>query len=148
MRYALTVYLLTVTITFSAAIRLFEPSLSPEENEALYGVCANPSGHGHNYTLEVAVAGERDPRTGMVLNYLELQNIVRETIFDHVDHRNLNTDVPFLAGVNPTSENLCHHFWLRLEPAVAPARLHSLSLTEGRRNQVIYYGPRATSVPV
>src|SRR5438876_403387 len=90
---------------FSASHRVFNPKLSDEENSKLYGKCANPSGHGHNYILEVTVSGEMDPAIGFVMDLKDLNDIVERELISKVDHRNFNADVDFMNGVNPTTEN-------------------------------------------
>ncbi|AXA36832.1 MAG: 6-carboxytetrahydropterin synthase [Candidatus Sumerlaea chitinivorans] len=135
-------YLVKIRMQFAAAHRLCREDLSDEENFAIYGKCANPNGHGHNYDLEVAVEGELDPATGMVVNFYDLQRVVEEHIFNKVDHKNLNKDVDFLHGVIPTAENLARCFWEVLEPHVRPARLFSITVAEGEANVVTYFGPR------
>lgn len=113
----------TVTrrLTFSAAHRLHEPALSDEENRALFGKCNAPHGHGHNYTIEVSVRGPVDPRSGYVVDLKELKQAVEAHLVDRLDHRNLNVDVDFLAGINPTTENLVVACWRILAPRVSPA---------------------------
>src|SRR5215813_4352968 len=91
---------------FSASHRLHSESMSLEENRRVYGKCNNPHGHGHNYALEVTVAGKVDPKTGMVCNLAELDNFVAEKILQRFSHENLNTLEEF-QGVVPTTENLC-----------------------------------------
>jgi len=130
-----------VKTTFSAAHRLCQPGFSDEENFALYGHCSNPNGHGHNYDLEVVVAGSIDEKTGMVINFYELSRLVDELIFDKVDHRNLNSDVEFMRGVIPTAENMSKVFWEVLEPHVKDGRLFSVTVGERGTNLVSYYGP-------
>lgn len=132
---------------FSASHRLHEPSLSDEENRQVYGICNNERGHGHNYVLEVAVRGEVGAGHGMVMNLVDLMRIVRERIVDRVDHRHLNEDVEFLAGVNPTAENLAVMFWAEIEPeleAYEGCRLHRIRLYESRNNFVDFHGPAAS----
>ena len=108
----------TVEITrreeFSASHRLHDPSLSDEENVALYGACNNLYGHGHNYALEVCVSGEV-PTSGMVMDLNVLQGILAEEIISRVDHKHLNHDVDFLEGRVTTAENLAVAFFERLE---------------------------------
>lgn len=127
---------------FSAAHRLEAKALADEENEDTYGPCRNV--HGHNYVLEVAVRGEPDARTGMVMNLVDLQRAMREEIVDQVDHRFLNEDVPFLADLPViTTENLAIAFWERLarrEPEWGGARLHRVRLMESESNLVDYFG--------
>jgi len=97
---------LTVKTHFSAAHRLAIPSLSFEENQEIYGKCARPHGHGHNYHLEVTVAGEIDPRTGMLVDLGELQRVIDEYVVEPFDHTFLNKDIAYFAEVVPTAENI------------------------------------------
>lgn len=97
---------LTVKTHFSAAHRLALPSLSFEENQEIYGKCARPNGHGHNYHLEVTVAGEINPRTGMLVDLGELQKAINEYVVEPFDHTFLNKDIPYFAEVVPTAENI------------------------------------------
>jgi 6-pyruvoyltetrahydropterin/6-carboxytetrahydropterin synthase len=133
-----------VTVTrrmrFNAAHRVFNPAFSDAENEATFGKCNNPNWHGHNYDLEVSVAGDVDERTGYVLDLARLRDIVEREIVGKVDHKNLNLDVAFMQGVIPTAENIVVEFWKVLEPAVAPARLVRLLLRETENNYVEYTG--------
>lgn len=135
-------FLVKIRMQFAAAHRLARPDWSDDQNRALYGKCANPNGHGHNYLLEVAVEGDVDPETGMVVNFYDLQRVVEREIFDKVDHRNLNVDVDFLRGIVPTAENLAKRFWEVLEPHIREGRLHSITVGEGNTNLATYYGPR------
>ena len=96
---------LTRRYRFSASHRLDTPRLTPEENRRLYGKCNNPYGHGHDYILDVTIEGSPDP-SGQLANREALDQLVRETVLDRLDHRNLNLDVPELAGVVATTENL------------------------------------------
>ena len=89
---------------FCAAVRLWREDWSAERNREVYGVCASPNGHGHDYLLTVEVAGRPDLETGMVMDYMVLSRLVEEQVLRFVDHRNLNVDVPFLQGIVPTSE--------------------------------------------
>ena len=97
---------LTVKTHFSAAHRLAIPSLSFEENQEIYGKCARPNGHGHNYHLEVTVAGEIDSRTGMLVDLGALQNAIDEYVVEPFDHTFLNKDIAYFAEVVPTAENI------------------------------------------
>ena len=129
---------------FSASHRLHNPALSAEENRRLYGICNNPNGHGHNYEVEVTVRGEVPARTGMVMNLTDLMLILRERVLPRVDHKHLNLDVPFLAGVNPTAENVAIALWNQIEPEVRPfegCRLHRIRLFESRNSFVDFLGP-------
>ncbi len=130
--------LLTRRVTFAAAHVLRRDEWDEERNEAVFGPCARD--HGHNYVLEVSVGGEPDPETGMVLNLRDLDRAVREAIVEHVDHRHLNRDVPFLESVVPTAENLALAFWGRLERCLQESpsgpRLRRLRLIESENNAV------------
>ena len=97
---------LTVKTHFSAAHRLAIPSLSFEENQEIYGKCARPNGHGHNYHLEVTVAGEIDSRTGMLVDLVGLQKAIDEYVVEPFDHTFLNKDIAYFAEVVPTAENI------------------------------------------
>ena len=127
---------------FSAAHRLHDPARSDAENRRLYGICNNENGHGHNYAVEVTIRGPVRA-TGMVMDLNRLMVVLREEIISRVDHKHLNFDVPFLAGVNPTAENVAVAFWQLLEPALRAyegCRLHRIRLYESRNNFVDYGG--------
>lgn len=123
---------------FSAAHRLFSPDLSDEENNRIFGKCAALNFHGHNYTLEVAVSGEIDPKTGMVINFEDLQSIVQEEIISELDHKNLNLDVDFLKGEITTSENITRLVWLKLKPRFKHVKLVEISIAETGDNLAVY----------
>jgi 6-pyruvoyltetrahydropterin/6-carboxytetrahydropterin synthase len=131
---------LTRRASFSAAHRLWSKYLSEEENYALYDKCANPNGHGHNYTLEVTVRGWPDERTGMVLNLTELKEAIESAVIRWVDHKHLNHDVPWLEGLIPTTEVLVIAFWQRLEKALPPGLLYEVKLYETEKNIASYRG--------
>lgn len=131
---------ITRLLRFNAAHRVFNPALSDAENTRLFGKCNNPNWHGHNYTLEVTVEGEVDPTTGFVVNLADLKRIVEREVVDVVDHKNLNLDVPFMAGTIPSTENLVLACWRILAPQVAPARLAKLKLWETENHYVEYDG--------
>jgi len=121
---------LTRKVEFSASHLYHNPAFSPEENRRIFGKCNNPHGHGHNYVLEVTVAGEPDPRTGMVLDLKELKEILQHEILDRMDHRFLNVEVPELAGRIPTTETIAMTIWQILEPHIRQGRLHRVRLYE------------------
>jgi len=100
---------LTVGTHFSAAHRLARPDLTYEENCEIYGKCARPNGHGHNYHLEMTVTGEIDPRTGMIVNLEKLHQVLEEVVVDPLDHYFLNEDIPYFAEVVPTAENIAFY---------------------------------------
>ncbi|MCP3914620.1 MAG: 6-carboxytetrahydropterin synthase [bacterium] len=129
---------------FSAAHRLHTAALSDEENRRIYGPCNTV--HGHNYAVEVTVRGPVDARTGMVMNLTDLMRVMHEEIISQVDHKHVNEDVPFLAGVIPTAENMAVAFWGRLAvhvDAFAGSELHCVRVVEGSANSVAYHGPSA-----
>jgi 6-pyruvoyltetrahydropterin/6-carboxytetrahydropterin synthase len=134
--------IVTVTrrMTFNAAHRVHNPALSDEENRAIFGKCNNPNWHGHNYVLEVSVAGEIDERTGYVVDLGIVKQVVQDAIIDRVDHRNLNIEVDFMRGIIPTTENLVVACWRVLEPRFRPARLKRLRLWETENHHVEYDG--------
>ncbi len=118
--------------TFNAAHQLYDPGLSGEENRRLFGKCVNL--HGHNYVLEVVVAGEVDQASGYVLDLKVLSDIMNGQVIRDVDHRNLNTDVPWLSGRIPTAENLAVTFWERLQPKLPEGLLRSVRVWETDKN--------------
>ena len=118
--------------SFNAAHQLCNPDLSDEENQRLFGKCTNL--HGHNYVLEVVVAGEIDPASGYVLDLRSLSDIINRQVIQDVDHRNLNTDVPWLKGRVPTTENLAQAFWERLRPELPGGLLWSVRVWETEKN--------------
>jgi 6-pyruvoyltetrahydropterin/6-carboxytetrahydropterin synthase len=118
--------------SFNAAHQLRDPALSDAENQRLFGKCVNL--HGHNYLLDVVVAGQIDDATGYVLDLKRLSSIVCQQIIRHVDHRNLNTDVPWLEGRIPTAENLALAFWERLQPELPEGMLRSVRVSETDKN--------------
>jgi len=118
--------------TFNAAHQLRNPRLSDDENRRLFGKCVNV--HGHNYALDVVVAGEIDDTSGYVLDLKRLSDVIYQQIIQHVDHRNLNTDVPWLEGVIPTAENLAVTFWERLTRELPAGSLRSVRVYETDKN--------------
>ena len=131
---------LTKRMHFNAAHRLHTDTLNEVENKNTYGVCNNPMGHGHNYDLEITVAGTPDPVTGMIIDLKLLKDIVNQEIISKVDHKHLNYDVPFLQNIVPTAENLAVAFWKQLEGKLVDAELYEIKLYETPRNLVIYRG--------
>jgi len=110
---------LTRRATFSAAHYYWNEAWTPEKNELVFGRCANRNGHGHNYTLEVTVAGEPDPVTGFVLDLKWLKDVIAREVLDVYDHRHLNLEAPEFRNEIPTTENIAIAAWVRLEPAIA-----------------------------
>ncbi len=131
---------LTKRFTFSASHRLFDPKLSNEENYKIFGKCSNPNWHGHNYVLEVTVKGKPDPNTGFVINLTTLKEIVNREVIEKVDHKNLNLEVDFMKGINPTTENLAIAIWNVLADKFSNATLHRIKIYETENNSVEYFG--------
>jgi 6-pyruvoyltetrahydropterin/6-carboxytetrahydropterin synthase len=113
---------------FNAAHQLRDPARSDEENRRLYGKCVNV--HGHNYVVEVVVSGEIDPATGYVMDLKKLSDLMAGQIIEQVDHRSLNTDVPWLRDRIPTAENLAIAFWDRLRPHLHESSLRTVRVYE------------------
>lgn len=126
--------------SFSASHRLFNPGWSDEKNYAVFGKCANPNGHGHNYEIEVTVAGVPPKETGMVMDLKRLSDIINEEIIERVDHKHLNLDVDFLGGIIPTAENMAIEFWKILSRKITEGKLYSIRLYESGNNFVEYRG--------
>jgi len=126
--------------TFSASHRLYNPDLSEAENIAVYDKCSNKNGHGHNYTIEVTVAGEPRKGTGYVIDLKKLKEIVGREIIERVDHKHLNADVDFMQGIIPTAENIAIAFWKILQPKIQEGRLFAIRLHETENNVVEYRG--------
>ena len=125
---------------FSASHYYHNPSLSAEENRRIFGKVNNPHGHGHNYTLEVTVAGEIDPVTGMVLDLKDLKKLLEQEVMQSMDHRFLNKEVPVFATTIPTTENIAVEIWKLLAPKLAFGKLHRIRLYETPDLFVDYYG--------
>ncbi len=131
---------ITRIVRFNAAHRVYNPAFSDAENDRLFGKCNNPNWHGHNYTLEITVEGDVNPDTGFVVNLSDVKRIAEREIVDAIDHKNLNLDVPFMAGTIPTTENLVVACWRILALHCAPARLAKLKLWETENQYVEYDG--------
>ena len=125
---------------FSASHRLHTESYSPEKNQAVYGKCNHPYGHGHNYIVEVMVGGEVDPVTGMICNLGELDGFVQREIVDRFDHKNLNLDASFQTLV-PTTENLCVEIYGVIQTGFLHAKLEKVRVEETSKNTFEYAGP-------
>lgn len=125
---------------FCASHRLHNPAFSDAKNVAVFGKCNNPRGHGHNYDLEVTVAGDPPSDTGMVIDLKRLAEIIDEAVVERVDHKHLNEDVDFMRGIIPTAENIAREFWKLLAPRITEGRLHSIRLYESHNNFVEYRG--------
>lgn len=131
----------TRRLHFSAAHRLGREDWSEARNEEVFGLCASPNWHGHNYELDVTVEGEIAQDTGFVYDLKRLRELVEQRVVEDVDHRNLNLDVDWMAGVNPTTENLVVAIWRRIADGLPrEVQLVRLVLWETPRNYVEYDG--------
>jgi 6-pyruvoyltetrahydropterin/6-carboxytetrahydropterin synthase len=128
-------------VEFSASHVCRSPQLTDAENDRVYGLAANPLGHGHNYVVEVAIEGEPDPVTGMILDLKRLKEILEDRVLEVYDHRMLNSEVEPFARVVPTVENIAVDIWNRLDPYIGGrARLHSIRVHETSELSVEYRG--------
>lgn len=125
---------------FSASHRLHSDQLSDKENIKAFGICNNPSGHGHNYEVHVTVRGEPDPITGMVIDLMKLKEIIQKELIIKVDHKHLNHDVEFFRNVVPTAENMCIAFWNILKDKLPRGELHEIKVFETENNYAYYRG--------
>src|SRR5579875_1399113 len=135
--------LLTRKAEFSAAHFYFNPAWSEEENERVFGKCANRQGHGHNYTLEVTVAGEPDPVSGFVVDLKQLKDILEREVLSVYDHRHLNYEAPEFAAAVPTTENIAIAIWRRLAGKIPNAKLHRVRVYEMPGPFADFYGEEA-----
>jgi 6-pyruvoyltetrahydropterin/6-carboxytetrahydropterin synthase len=131
---------LTRRADFSASHYYYDPALSPEENQRIFGKCANLNGHGHNYTVEVTVKGKVDDRTGFVVDLKHLKAIMEQEVIEAMDHRHLNKEVPEFAKLVPTTENLAIAIWKRLEPKIKSSTLHRVRVYEAEDLFADYLG--------
>lgn len=127
---------------FSAAHRLSQPGLSDSENVELYGQCANPNWHGHNYVLWVTVKGQIDKKSGYVTDLKQISTVIRERVVDQLDHKNMNLEVGFMKDIIASTENLAVAIWNELEEEIGKlgVALHCVKLEETENNSVEYYG--------
>ncbi len=130
---------LTRRYTLAASHRLHAPTLSEEQNQAIYGKCNNPHGHGHNYAVEVTVSGPVNPETGMVCNLVELDEAVRQSVLERFDHQNLNSLPEFSQHV-PTTENLTVFIYDILQQSFHSAHLEKVRIEETLNNSFEYAG--------
>lgn len=128
---------------FNAAHKLWVNEWSEARNMEVFGKCANKNWHGHNYNLHVTVKGVPDPLTGFIMDVKKLSEIIKREVTDHLDHSNLNLDVPFIPqGMQPTTENLVIVIWQRLARALKgyPCTLHRIRLWETETIYADYFG--------
>ena len=127
---------------FSAAHKLYREDWAVEKNNEVFGKCANPNWHGHNYQLWVTVKGEQNKDTSFVVNLTDVSNIVRENIISKLDHKNVNMDVDFMKGKLATTENLAVEIWKQIEVPINKlgCELHCVKIQETENNYVEYFG--------
>lgn len=133
---------ITRKASFNAAHKLSRPDWTAEENESVYGKCANPNWHGHNYQLYVTVKGEVNPETGFLVDLKWLKDIINVAVVDKIDHKNLNLDVDFMKGKLASTEYLAIAIWEQLFTIIkeSGAQLHSIKIYETENNFVEYFG--------
>ena len=125
---------------FNAAHMLRNDAWTDEQNNAVFGKCANRNWHGHNYNLFVTVKGKPDTQTGFIINAKDLSVIINKYVIDALDHKNLNVDVDFMKGVMPSTENLAVQIWKRLEPHIKGCELHCVKLYETENIYAEFFG--------
>lgn len=127
---------------FSAAHKLYREDWSAKQNNEVFGKCANPNWHGHNYQLWVTVKGEQNSDTSFVVNLSEVSNIVREKVIAKLDHRNINMDVDFMKGKLASTETLAVEIWKQIEAPINKlgCQLHCVKIQETENNYVEYFG--------
>ena len=121
---------------FAAMHKLWNSSFDKDKNETLFGKCANPNGHGHNYIIEVVIKAAE----ATALNPISYAQAVETHLIDHLDHKNLNEDVPYFKQNNPTMENIAKFAWAQLSNSLGTKRLHCITVWESDRTQCSYYG--------
>jgi 6-pyruvoyltetrahydropterin/6-carboxytetrahydropterin synthase len=128
--------------TFTAAHKLFREGWSEQKNLEVFGKCANPNWHGHNYTLLVTVKGEKDAETGFVANLSDVSKIIMENVVNKVDHKNLNLDVDFMKDKLSTTEVLAEEIWKQIVKPINAlgCKLHCVKIQETEKNYVEYFG--------
>ena len=127
---------------FNAAHRVFVEGWTDEKNYENFGACSNPNWHGHNYELFVTVKGDPDPVSGYVIDLKVLSKLIKQVVLDKVDHKNLNLEVDFMRGIQPSTENIAKAVFQQLVPEIAQTGtiLHSIRLHETENNSVEYFG--------
>ena len=127
---------------FSASHKLFKPEWSDDKNLEVFGKCSNPNWHGHNYDLYVTVKGSINPETGFVADLSEISDILKDKVIRHIDHKNINLDVPFMKGKMTSTEVLAIAIWEEIEDAInaLDCQLHRVKIEETENNYVEYFG--------
>ena len=128
---------LTKTYRFSAGHRLFIKNLSDEENFKIFDSCSSPNGHGHDYYVQVKVAGDIDPSTGMIISLERLDQILNP-IIDDLDHKRLDIEIPYFAQEQPTGENIAKYIWDSIKPELGNKLIH-IKLSETSNSYFEYY---------
>ncbi|QOI98306.1 MAG: 6-carboxytetrahydropterin synthase [Flammeovirgaceae bacterium] len=123
---------------FNAAHRLFNPAWTDEQNQKVFGKCANPNYHGHNYEIIVSLTGAPDKETGYVYDMKELSDLIREQVTSKFDHKNLNLDTEHFKNLNPTAENIAMVIWNILRSKIDKSLDLKITLYETERNFVEY----------
>lgn len=128
--------------SFSAAHKLSRPDWDEAKNSEVFGKCANPNWHGHNYVLWVTVKGQINPETGFVVNLTDVSQIIKVRILEKVDHKNLNSDVDFMKDKLSSTENLAIAFWNEIVNPINAlgCQLHAVKIQETEKNYVEYFG--------
>ena len=133
---------ITRKVRFNAAHKLWNPKWNEKKNFEVFGKCANPNFHGHNFDLYVTLGGIPDPETGFVYNLSTLKKLLETEILIHLDHKNLNLDVPFMKGKMSSIENLIAEIWKILSKKLPEEiELYKLKLYETENNYVEFFGP-------
>ncbi len=127
---------------FNAAHKLWNPNWDDAKNFNVFGKCANKNWHGHNYELHITVKGEPNADTGYCVDLKDLSKLIKEHVVEHLDHRNINLDVPFMKGKMASTENLVIAIWEQLEDQIhiLGCTLHRIQLYETENNYAEYYG--------
>lgn len=125
---------------FNAAHRLYNDAWSAEKNFEVFGKCANPNFHGHNYNLFVTVKGNPSTSTGFIMDAKKLSEIIHTEVIELLDHKNLSLEVPGLAGILPSTENVAVFIWNKLLPHINDCTLHCVKLQETETIFAEYYG--------
>ncbi len=127
---------------FNAAHRLYNPEWDDKKNERIYGKCSNPNWHGHNYELFVTIKGEIKEKTGYVVNSKSLSKLIKESVIEEIDHKNINLEVIFMKGLLASTENLAVGIWEELEKIILSfgAELHRIKVRESENNYAEYFG--------
>ena len=127
---------------FCASHKLFVKDWSEKKNREVFGKCSNPNGHGHNYSLYVTVKGEADSKTGFLINLKIISKVIHSYVLDKIDHKDFNSDVEFMKGIIPTTENITREIWSKLESPLnkLSCQLHCVKLQETENNYAEYYG--------